>query len=674
MSFKNLLFFIVFYCNVAIGQNHQLQTVDSLIKVIKTQKKDTLLAQNLNLISRNFIYQNSDKGIEFAQKALQLSKELNFKFGIGEAYLNIGIHEVSQGKYLESQKNLDVAKKIFIASKNNLYLAKTYIEIGILKANQSKYPESLDYFFKSLKLFENIKTSNVQKSIGSCYENIGTVYNLTNNYDSAIENYTKAIEILSKIKNKEVQVALNIANIAIIYQKKKELNNAIQNYKLAEEKLKNFDDFFALATVNSWMGSAYLLSKEYDISIQKSKKALEYLKQIKDKELISFTTQNLGYAEFIKGSQSKNNLIIENGYQKITKSIELYKQLGNHEGLMKSYRYLSEYYTYKKSFENALTYYKLYSIYNDSVFNYNNKQSLQNLQNQRTIELNNKQIQLNKLTLATKEKQKWYFIAGLFLLAIIGSLLFYQSRSRKKTNEKLQLLNENLDLKNNELDEANKAKTRFFSILNHDLRGPVANLVFFLQLQKESPELLDEESTKRMQDKTMSGAENLLNSMEDILQWSKSQMENFKPQPKKVAVNSLFDDTKSHFSSEEKVQISFENKDNIQINTDENYLKTIIRNLTGNAIKALNEIENPTIIWKAWQGNGTSYLSISDNGKGASDEQFKALYDDKEVVGIKTGLGLHLIRDLAKAIDCEIKVNSIVNEGTTFDLLFPKQL
>ena len=218
------------------------------------------------------------------------------------------------------------------------------------------------------------------------------------------------------------------------------------------------------------------------------------------------------------------------------------------------------------------------------------------------------------------------------------------------------------------MDEANKAKTRFFSILNHDLRGPVANLVFFLQLQKESPEMLDEESTKRMQDKTMTGAENLLNSMEDILQWSKSQMENFKPQPKNIAISSLFEDTKNHFSSEEKVQIIFENPENIQILTDENYLKTIIRNLTGNAIKALNEIENPVITWKAWQENNVSYLSITDNGKGATDQQFKALYDDKEIVGIKTGLGLHLIRDLAKSINCEIKVTSKIDEGSTFIL------
>ena len=145
-------------------------------------------------------------------------------------------------------------------------------------------------------------------------------------------------------------------------------------------------------------------------------------------------------------------------------------------------------------------------------------------------------------------------------------------------------------------------------------------------------------------------------------------MENFKPQPKKIAVNSLFEDVQNHFMSEENIKISFENADNIMINTDEDYLKTIIRNLTGNAIKALDGVNNPTIIWKAFSQNNVNYLSISDNGNGATIDKFKALYDDKEVVGIKTGLGLHLIRDLAKAIDCEISVDSKIGEGTTFTL------
>ena len=46
-----------------------------------------------------------------------------------------------------------------------------------------------------------------------------------------------------------------------------------------------------------------------------------------------------------------------------------------------------------------------------------------------------KEIELNKLNIANKEKQKYFFIGGLLLLATIGCLLFYESRNRKKTNE-----------------------------------------------------------------------------------------------------------------------------------------------------------------------------------------------------------------------------------------------
>jgi len=663
MRFFRLISILLFVNQGLSAQNNQLLAVDSLLTIIKTQKQDTLLAKNLNLISWNYIYQDAEKGIFYAKKALQLSEKLNWQTGMGEAFINLGIHEMPKGNYHESQKNLNNALKIFTRLNKPFYIAKTYNQIGILKANQSQYPESLDYFFKSLQLFEGIKNQDVRTNIGSCYENIGTIYNFTNSYDNAIENYTKAIQILSRVKKKEVQVAMNNASIGTIYQKKNELKKAIESYKTAEEKLTGLDDNFASAFVNSWMGSAYLLDGNFDLSIQKSNKALRYLALIRDKELISSTTQNLGYAEFKKGQSTRDNSLVESGFKKIESSVSLYKKLRNQEGLSKSYRYLSEYYAYKKSYEKALSNFKLYSVYNDSIYNSKNKQSLQNLQDQRTIDLRNKEIQLNKLAISSKEKQKWYLIGGILLLGIIGSLLFYQSRNRKRNNEKLQLLND-------ELDKANKAKTRFFSILNHDLRGPVANLINFLQLQKESPELLDDESKKRMQDKTMAGAENLLNSMEDILQWSKSQMENFKPQFKNVYISSLFDDIKNHFSSEENIKIHFEIPINIQVDTDENYLKTIIRNLTGNAIKALVKSENPTITWKAWEKGSQTFLSITDNGPGATNEQFRALYDDREVSGIKSGLGLHLIRDLAKAINCEIMVDSKLKAGTTIILTF----
>ncbi len=67
-------------------------------------------------------------------------------------------------------------------------------------------------------------------------------------------------------------------------------------------------------------------------------------------------------------------------------------------------------------------------------------------------------------------------------------------------------------------------------------------------------------------------------------------------------------------------------------------------------------------------------LSISDNGPGAPVEQLKALYDENVSSGAKHGLGLHIIRDLAKAIHCTITLKSQVRPGTEFVLSIPNMV
>jgi len=75
-----------------------------------------------------------------------------------------------------------------------------------------------------------------------------------------------------------------------------------------------------------------------------------------------------------------------------------------------------------------------------------------------------------------------------------------------------------------------------------------------------------------------------------------------------------------------------------------------------------------SIVWKAWEKDGKQYLSLTDNGPGATDQQLQALYDGSLPVGIKSGLGLHLVRDLARAISCAVTVRSAPGEGTEFQL------
>lgn len=656
----SLLIVIVFSLNLN-SQNLNQTQIDSLIEATKTTKDDTIKCSHYSVISNFYLYTNINQGLFYADKEIQLATKLNWIKGNGIGYLDKGKHLISKGDFYNAQNNLINAEAIFIKTFDDFNLAKAYNQLGILKANQNKFPEALNYFYMSIKVFEQIKNKPVKLSIANTYQNIANIYTATENYKKALENYDESIKIFQEIGNEELSIAMNIASKGLVYQKQNNHLAALKAFKEAEKIVLPLKSETNLAFINSWIGSAYLFLDNYDLSLQYSNKALNAIKSIGDEVLTAATIQNIGYAYLRKGFTLNNKAYLEEGVQNINKSLLINERIGNIELLINDYKYLSEYYEYKKDYKNSLETYKKYTLYNDSIYNTKSKQSIQNLQDERTIELKNREIKGNKLTLEIKEKQKWYFIAGLILLIIIGSLIFIQSRNRKKTNEKLRILNY-------ELDQANKIKAQFFSILNHDLRAPISSLIHFLHLQKNHPELLDTESKTRLENKTISATENLLISMEDMLIWSKGQMEHFKPKYVSVSVKGLFKDIENHFLSTENVSIVFENTEDVELFTDIDYLKTIMRNLTSNAIKALSKSRDAKIIWKAWKNTNQTYLSITDNGSGGNQDQFKALYDDTEVVGIKTGLGLHLIRDLAKAIDCEITLDSKINHGATFIL------
>ena len=707
-----------FYCQTS-------KTIDDLTDELRNNtKEDTTKVLTLLKLSAANSGVSPEKMKKFAIDGKELSEKIRYKKGLAESYKLQGASYYMIGDYKTSEQYFLKALAVFEEIKLNSGIIICNSNLGSINLVQNKYPEALRYYQNSIRIAEK---SNNSKSAALAYGNIGIIYSELKDYNLALKHFQDALALHTKV-NYVGGIASSLSNIGNVYYHKKEYDNALKYFTQALDKNIESNDKPGISREYGNIGNVYSAQERYTDSYENHLKALKINEELKNKKGIALNYLGIGdyylhnnnFEEALKAIKISNTYAKEIDVKDIQQQSynslsEIFEKKGNNDS---AYFYFKKQIEIKESIDNEnnrkqisrleiqyefdskeekyktqqfldnenLKQQELLLELNNSKLSESNKErdlvrlnflktqselkneSLEKKAQKRQLTIAEKEIELKKkeinfanFLIENKEKQKWYFIFGLLLLGVIGSLLFYQSSNRKKINQKLSFLNK-------ELDESNKAKTRFFSILNHDLRGPVSNLVFFLQLQKESPEMLDEESTKRMQDKTMQGAENLLNSMEDILQWSKSQMENFKPRPKKIVVNDLFNDVATHFSSFENIKLQFENSDNIVLNTDENYLKTIIRNLTGNSIKALDGIENPTISWKAYQENNKSFLSITDNGNGADLEQFKALYDDKEVVGIKSGLGLHLIRDLAKAIDCEIAVDSKKDSGTTFTL------
>lgn len=635
----------------------------SQVKISATEFEKKRLEIESSTLSDN------DYALEKAKELLDVAIELKSSSKIAKAQSSLAYVKIFEGKSSEAEQLNNKSLKINSALQDEREIAKNLYNNGIISSRKSDYVKAVEHLFKSIEL---AKKFNNNILIQRCYRGLANSYCDQRNYDLALKYALESLKYANKTDNIS-ETSYGIATLAEIYRLKGDLKNAEYNFQKAFSEFKKIKEEHGMAYVLTNWSLCY--DKDFIKVFEMEMEAQKIWDEIAPENLMSVTNLgNIAYAFYEIAQNDSLKKVFQKKYpynsreallseseKYYDKCLTIAKKQKNLDCMLFYSESLSELQRLKGDYKNAYINLQLRNKINDSLYSQKNKNRIAALESEKEIEVRDKQIQINKINIQNKEKQKWYFVGGLLMLSFIGILLFNQSRNRKKTNEKLQKLN-------SELDEANKTKTRFFSILNHDLRSPVSNLIHFLHLQKESPELLDDESKKRLENKTIAGAENLLIAMEDMLLWSKGQMENFKPQPKKLAIKTVFEDTQKHFESEEVVQIKFENTQNIEVLTDENYLKTIIRNLTGNAIKALQKKENPTILWKAWCENNTTYLSISDNGFGASKDQFKALYDDKEVVGIKTGLGLHLIRDLAKAIQCEISVRSDEN-GTTFTLL-----
>ncbi|MES2557374.1 MAG: HAMP domain-containing sensor histidine kinase [Bacteroidota bacterium] len=599
-----------------------------------------------------------EKSERFARKAANPKRTLEALQQLSSIYENYGNKTKRERVLSEFRHVIDTTSNPDIKSDMYQHLGDYYI-------NNGSYEKGLDYFLKSAK----IRRLLLPKASKSDSVNFGVQLIKIAELYLGLDNHLKALEYLKEsepyIQTYKEAIAHVKKDFITVYLLENDIENASKQYHELEQFLERKDCF-----------SCWIMLIESDLpfaeyyrdhgNYTKALKAIDHARSLAPKYAGEFANAQIDYTHGTICLALKD-------YKKALgylKAAEPFTNDDDPEVNSRLQRSLAETYAGLKNWEMAYNYHRRYSALQDKLLSEKAKKNLAEVE--ALYQNEKKQVQINELsakntindlTIKNANRQLLYLVIGFIFTSVIGVLIYFQSRNRKKNNRQLQRLNV-------ELEQANAVKMRFFSILNHDLRSPVANLIHFLHLQQNSPELLDEASKQRLGNSTLAGAENLLNSMEDMLLWSKGQMENFKPVSTTIAFSDLFNDLKRHFQSEEQVRFEFEMTEPVQVITDENYLKTILRNLTSNALKALAQSENPVIRWKVELRDKHIVCVISDNGPGASKAAFKALYDETEVVGIKTGLGLHLVRDLARAIDCEIEVVT-GPAGTEITLLLP---
>jgi two-component system, NtrC family, nitrogen regulation sensor histidine kinase NtrY len=132
----------------------------------------------------------------------------------------------------------------------------------------------------------------------------------------------------------------------------------------------------------------------------------------------------------------------------------------------------------------------------------------------------------------------------------------------------------------------------------------------------------------------------------------------------KLAID-IFNDESIQFHSEEKELFAF---------LDKTQLIRVLTNLVKNALQATEETENPEIIVDVSSESEFLKISVSDNGKGITNELKELIFEPKFTTKTSgMGLGLAMIKNIIEAYDGNISFTSEKNKGTTFTVILPKK-
>jgi protein-histidine pros-kinase len=258
--------------------------------------------------------------------------------------------------------------------------------------------------------------------------------------------------------------------------------------------------------------------------------------------------------------------------------------------------------------------------------------------------------------------------------------LFVSSAIRDVTERKR--IEQALRDKNVELERAAIVKDHFFASLSHELRTPLnAILGFTGALLMKLPGPLNSQQERQLQI-VESGARHLLSLINDLLDLARLTANKVDVKLERIDCRAVVEEVGATLrpqAESKKLAFTLQLPDRpVLLQTDRRALSQILINLTGNAIKftdtgavtiRLREVGEP--------GQRKVHLEVEDTGIGIAPEDQGRLFEpfsrvetgDREVGG--TGLGLHLTRRLAEALNGRVTLRSERARGSTFTLELP---
>ena len=282
--------------------------------------------------------------------------------------------------------------------------------------------------------------------------------------------------------------------------------------------------------------------------------------------------------------------------------------------------------------------------------------------------------------LSTEEKEThhdrpdtWVSTIKLPLSDKDGNIIGTFGISRDITKNKLA--EEEIKLKNELLQIINSEKDKFFSILAHDLRGPLSAFVSATQIIAEEIQTMGIEEIKEITLSMKTSATNIYSLLENLLEWSRLRRGVMDFIPEKINLKKKIEECVAVLSESARkkgIEILISIPEVIDVLADSLMFDTVIRNLISNAIK-FTPVGGKVTLTAGYIEDHTVEIKISDSGIGMTPELKDKLFLLNEKTSRKgtegepsTGLGLLLCKEFIEKHNGKIRVESEVGKGSTF--------
>lgn len=231
-------------------------------------------------------------------------------------------------------------------------------------------------------------------------------------------------------------------------------------------------------------------------------------------------------------------------------------------------------------------------------------------------------------------------------------------------------------------EEKDRMEANFITMVSHQLRSPLAAVRQLMEVAASEALGPVEGPYKGIMTRATSRLDELLQSLNSWLSMSQIQDKGIAERKSEVSVAKLLEHLGERLSIDieaagQNLEISHGGDETVTVDVDCESLLEALYNIASNAVKYNQPKGKVKLSWRA--DDFLVHIAIADQGPGIPEAEWPFLFDDffrsqrpelKNKPG--TGLGLSISRKIIKAHDGEIKVSSVMGEGSTFTVVLPR--